>query len=104
MDCVSDYSVASCFSHMMTKLKLNVYRAEDEFIIMQRLQWRKEEEESKKERRKVGWEVVGGGRKEAISGGERDGCTEGPAEQRVEGEERGGEEEGGEERKTEEER
>ena len=39
---------------MMTKLKLNVYRAEDEFIIMQRLQWRKEEEESKKERRKVG--------------------------------------------------
>ena len=40
-------------SHMMTKLKLNVYRAEDEFITMQRLQWRKEEEENKKERKKV---------------------------------------------------
>ena len=36
------------------------------------------------------------GRKEAISGGERDGCPEGPAEQGVEGEEGGGEEEGGE--------
>ena len=40
-------------SHMMTKLKLNVYRAEDEFITMQRLQWRREEEENKKERKKV---------------------------------------------------
>ena len=59
MDCVRDCSATSCCSHMMTKLKLNVYRAEDEFIIMQRLQWRKEEEESKKERRKVGWEVEG---------------------------------------------
>ena len=38
---------------MMTKLKLNVYRAEDEFITMQRLQWRREEEENKKERKKV---------------------------------------------------
>ena len=37
----------------MTKLKLNVYRAEDEFITMQRLQWRREEEENKKERKKV---------------------------------------------------
>ena len=54
VDCDSDYSASSCCSYMMTKLKLNVYRAEDEFVIMQRLQWRKEEEESKKERRKVG--------------------------------------------------
>ena len=43
----------SLSSHMMTKLKLNVYRAEDEFITMQRLQWRREEEENKKERKKV---------------------------------------------------
>jgi len=45
-------------SHMMTKLKLNVYRAEDEFITMQRIQWRKEEEESRKERKKVEKEMA----------------------------------------------
>ena len=33
---------------MMTKLKLNYYRAEYEMLIMERIQWRKDEEERKK--------------------------------------------------------
>ena len=35
---------------MMSKLKLNYYRAEDEMLIMERIQWRKEEEERRKGR------------------------------------------------------
>ena len=38
---------------MMTRLKLNYYRAEDEILIMERIRWRKEEEERKKERKKA---------------------------------------------------
>ena len=38
---------------MMTRLKLNVYRAEDEFITMQKIEWRKEENERRKELKKV---------------------------------------------------
>ena len=43
---------------MMTRLKLNYYRAEDEMLIMERIQWRKEEEERKKERKKAEKELV----------------------------------------------
>ena len=37
--------------HMMTRLKLNYYRAEDEMLIMERIKWRKQEEERRKERK-----------------------------------------------------
>ena len=43
---------------MMTRLKLNVYRAEDEMLIMDRIRWRKEEEERKKERKKTEKELA----------------------------------------------
>merc|ERR1711915_532942 len=45
-------------SHMMTRLKLNYYRAEDEMLIMERIKWRKEEEERKKERKKAEKELA----------------------------------------------
>ena len=44
--------------HMMTKLKLNYYRAEDEMLIMERIQWRKQEEERRKERKRVEKELA----------------------------------------------
>ena len=43
---------------MMTRLKLNYYRAEDEMLIMERIRWRKEEEERKKERKKAEKELA----------------------------------------------
>ena len=43
---------------MMSKLKLNYYRAEDEMLIMERIQWRKEEEERKKERKRAEKELA----------------------------------------------
>ena len=107
---------------MMTKLKLNVYRAEDEFICLQKLQWRREEEEGRKERKKVASASVPASasasvpasasapafllwhlfvllileEKKNYPGREGDGCTSYPAEQGVEGEEGGGKEGRGE--------
>ena len=43
---------------MMSKLKLNYYRAEDEMLILQRIQWRKEEEERKRERKRAEKELA----------------------------------------------
>ena len=43
---------------MMSRLKLNYYRAEDEMLIMERIRWRKEEEERKKERKKAEKELA----------------------------------------------
>ena len=34
---------------MMTRIKLNYYRAEDEMLVIERIKWRKEEEERKKQ-------------------------------------------------------
>ena len=35
--------------HMMTRIKLNYYRAEDEMLIIERIKWRREEEQRKKQ-------------------------------------------------------
>ena len=34
---------------MMTRIKLNYYRAEDEMLIIERIKWRREEEQRKKQ-------------------------------------------------------
>ena len=44
--------------HMMSKLKLNYYRKEDEMLIMERIQWRKDGEGRKKERKRAEKELA----------------------------------------------
>ena len=39
--------------HMMTRIKLNYYRAEEEMLIMERIRWRREREERRRLWRKT---------------------------------------------------
>ena len=39
--------------HMMTRIKLNYYRAEEEMLIMERLRWRREAEARRKRWKKT---------------------------------------------------